>query len=63
MCTVFDEFSGEKAHQQLGLGLKSLAVSVRLQPLEKTLTEKEIDEVSSKIIESVKEKTGGELRA
>jgi phenylalanyl-tRNA synthetase beta subunit len=34
-----------------------------LQPLEKTLTEKEIDEVSSKIIESVKEKTGGELRA
>ena len=61
--TVFDEFSGEKAHQQLGVGLKSLAVSVRLQPLEKTLTEKEIDEVSSKIIESVKEKTGGELRA
>jgi phenylalanyl-tRNA synthetase beta chain len=61
--TVFDEFSGEKAHQQLGDGLKSLAVSVRLQPQEKTLTEKEIDEVSVKIIENVKDKTGGELRA
>jgi phenylalanyl-tRNA synthetase beta chain len=61
--TVFDEFSGEKAHQQLGDGMKSLAISVRLQPQEKTLTEKEIDEVTVKIIENVKDKTGGELRA
>lgn len=61
--TVFDEFSGEKAYQQLGQGLKSLAVSVRLEPREKTLTDKEIDEISSKIIDNVKNKTGGELRS
>tara|TARA_Y100000739_G_scaffold223417_1_gene226242 strand:- start:699 stop:3110 length:2412 start_codon:yes stop_codon:yes gene_type:complete len=60
--TVFDEFSGEKAYQQLGQGLKSLAIAVRLEPREKTLTDKEIDEISSKIIDNVKNKTGGELR-
>jgi len=61
--TVFDEFSGVKASQQFGEGKKSLAISVRLQPQDKTLTDKEIDEISSKIIMVVRDKTGGELRS
>ena len=61
--TVFDEFSGVKASQQFGEGKKSLAISVRLQPQGKTLTDKEIDEISSKIIMVVRDKTGGELRS
>ena len=61
--TVFDEFSGVKASQQFGDGKKSLAISVRLQPRDKTLTDKEIDEISSKIVMAVIDKTGGELRS
>jgi phenylalanyl-tRNA synthetase beta chain len=61
--TVFDEFSGVKASQQFGEGKKSLAISVRLQPQDKTLTDKKIDEISSKIIMVVRDKTGGELRS
>jgi phenylalanyl-tRNA synthetase beta chain len=61
--TVFDEFSGVKASQQFGDGKKSLAISVRLQPRDKTFTDKEIDEISSKIVMAVIDKTGGELRS
>ncbi|WP_370240850.1 phenylalanine--tRNA ligase subunit beta [Pararhodobacter marinus] len=59
---VFDEFSGEKAESQMGAGKKSLAISVRLQPQGKTLTEKEIEAVSAKIVEKVGKATGGVLR-
>ena len=55
---VFDEFIGGS----LGEGKKSLAVTVRLQPTEKTLTEAEIEQVSARIIEKVVKATGGELR-
>ncbi|MFV2003344.1 MAG: phenylalanine--tRNA ligase subunit beta, partial [Paracoccaceae bacterium] len=47
--SVFDEFTGERAEAQMGAGKKSLAISVRLQPLEKTLTDAEIEAVSAKI--------------
>ena len=55
---VFDEFIGGS----LGEGKKSLAVTVRLQPSDKTLTEAEIEAVSAKIVEKVSKATGGSLR-
>jgi phenylalanyl-tRNA synthetase beta chain len=55
---VFDEFTGGS----LGEGKKSLAISVRLQPTEKTLTEAEIEAVGRKIVEKVEKATGGTLR-
>lgn len=59
---LFDQFTGEKAESQMGTGKKSIALTVRLQPTEKTLTEAEIEAVSAKIIEKVTKATGGTLR-
>ncbi|SFD06345.1 phenylalanine--tRNA ligase subunit beta [Tropicimonas isoalkanivorans] len=59
---VFDEFHGPKAEAQMGEGKKSVAITVRLQPKEKTLTEDEIEAVSRKVIEKVGKATGGVLR-
>ena len=59
---VFDQFTGDKAEAQMGAGKKSIALTVRLQPTEKTLTEKDIEAVSAKIIEKVSKATGGTLR-
>ncbi len=59
---IFDEFIGPNAEAQMGAGKKSLAISVRLQPTEKTLTEKEIETVSALIVEKVGKATGGVLR-
>ena len=56
---VFDEFVGGS----LGAGKKSLAVTVRMQPVDKTLTEDEIEAVGRKIVEKVEKATGGTLRA
>ncbi|WP_343080817.1 phenylalanine--tRNA ligase subunit beta [Ostreiculturibacter nitratireducens] len=61
--SVFDEFTGEKAEAQMGAGKKSLAISVRLQPTDRTLTEEEIEAVSAKIVEKVAKATGGVLRS
>jgi len=55
---VFDEFIGGS----LGEGKKSLAISVRLQPVEKTLTDEDIAAVSEKVIAKVAKATGGVLR-
>lgn len=55
---VFDEFVGGS----LGEGKKSLAITVRLQPADKTLKEKDIEAVSEKIIAKVTKATGGTLR-
>ncbi|SCZ49273.1 phenylalanyl-tRNA synthetase beta subunit [Epibacterium ulvae] len=55
---VFDEFIGGS----LGEGKKSLAITVRLQPTDKTLKEKDIEAVSEKIIAKVTKATGGTLR-
>ncbi|MDR5653423.1 phenylalanine--tRNA ligase subunit beta [Ruixingdingia sedimenti] len=60
---VFDQFAGDKAEAQMGAGKKSLAITVRLQPQDKTLTEKDIEAVSAKIVEKVQKATGGTLRA
>ena len=55
---VFDEFIGGS----LGEGKKSLAITVRLQPVGATLKEDDIEAVSKKIVEKVAKATGGELR-
>ncbi len=55
---VFDEFIGGS----LGEGKKSLAITVRLQPVDKTLTEAEIEAVGKRIVEKVSRATGGVLR-
>ncbi|MFQ1702489.1 phenylalanine--tRNA ligase subunit beta [Loktanella agnita] len=55
---VFDEFIGGN----LGEGKKSLAVTARLQPTDKTLKEADITDVSAKIVEKVTKATGGTLR-
>lgn len=60
---VFDQFTGEKAEAQMGAGRKSIALTVRLQPQDKTLTEAEIEAVSARIIDKVTKATGGTLRA
>ena len=60
---VFDQFGGDKAEAQMGAGKKSLAITVRLQPREATLTEADIEGVSAKIIDRVTKATGGTLRA
>ena len=55
---VFDEFIGGS----LGEGKKSLAITVRLQPIDKTLKEAEIEAVAARIVEKVTKATGGTLR-
>jgi phenylalanyl-tRNA synthetase beta chain len=59
---IFDEFAGERAEAQMGPGKKSLALTVRLQPRTKTLTEAEIEAISATIIDKVTKATGGTLR-
>ena len=41
---------------------KSIAFNIKLQPIQKTLVDEEIEDISNKIINVVKEKLGGELR-
>ncbi len=55
---VFDEFIGGS----LGEGKKSLAIAVRLQPRQSTLTDNEIEAVGRKVVEKVQRATGGVLR-
>ncbi len=55
---VFDEFIGGS----LGEGKKSIAIAVRLQPTDATLTEKDIEAVGARIVEKVAKATGGTLR-
>jgi phenylalanyl-tRNA synthetase beta chain len=60
---VFDVFQGVRAIEQFGPGKKSMAISVRLQPAEGTLTEAEIEAVAGRVIAAVTKATGGSLRA
>jgi phenylalanyl-tRNA synthetase beta chain len=61
--SVFDVFAGKQAISGLGIGMKSVAISVRLQPVQKTLTDEEIDAVAAKVVAAVEKATGGSLRA
>lgn len=55
---IFDVYVGDKlaSHQ------KSLAIQVRLEPKDKTLTDADIQDLSTKIIANVEKSTGGVLR-
>ena len=57
--TVFDVYEGEG----IAPGKKSIAIAVKLQAREKTLTDAEIDAVATKIVDEVGKRTGGVLRA
>ena len=56
--TLFDVFTGKG----VGEGKKSLAIEVTLIPRDKTLTDEEIDTVSTRVVAAVTKATGGELR-
>jgi phenylalanyl-tRNA synthetase beta chain len=56
---LFDVYEG----QGLGAGTKSLAVAVRLQAQDHTLTEPEIDAVAKKITTAAAKATGAVLRS
>ncbi|KQT64216.1 MULTISPECIES: phenylalanine--tRNA ligase subunit beta [unclassified Aureimonas] len=56
---VFDIFTGAA----IGEGRKSVAIEVTLRPLERTLTDEDLEAVSSKIVAAVSKATGGTLRA
>lgn len=55
---VFDIYTGKGVEE----GKKSVAVSVRLQPKDKTLTDQEIEAVSKAIIEAVQQQAKAVLR-
>jgi phenylalanyl-tRNA synthetase beta chain len=55
---VFDVYEGKGVPE----GKKSLAISVRLQPLDATLTNADIEAVAQKIVNAVIKATGGSLR-
>jgi phenylalanyl-tRNA synthetase beta chain len=56
--TVFDVYEGVG----IGPGKKSIAISVTLQPREKTMTDEEIEAVAGKIVTEVGKRTGAVLR-
>jgi phenylalanyl-tRNA synthetase beta chain len=56
---VFDVYEGKGIEP----GRKSIAIAVTLQPRERTMTEQEIDAVSTRIVAEVGKRTGGVLRA
>ncbi|MEQ1697959.1 MAG: phenylalanine--tRNA ligase subunit beta [Hyphomicrobiaceae bacterium] len=58
--TVFDVFEGGSLAAE---GKKSLAIEVTLSPGGATLTDKDIEAVSGRIVEGVKKATGGEIRS
>ena len=55
---VFDVYEGRGVPE----GKKSLAIAVKLQPKERTLTDAEIEAVAQKIVTAVTKATGGALR-
>jgi phenylalanyl-tRNA synthetase beta chain len=57
--SIFDVYEGDK----IEAGKKSIAFSITLQPVEKTLTDDEITKISDNIISAVTNSTGAVLRA
>ncbi len=56
--SVFDVYQGKGVEE----GCKSVAISVRLQPRDKTLTDTEIEAIAGKVVAAVAKATGGILR-
>jgi len=57
--STFDVYEGENIPKNK----KSVAINVTLQAYDKTLTEKDLDEISKKIIDTVSKKTGATIRS
>ena len=57
--SLFDVYEGKGVPE----GRKSLAIAVRLQPKDKTLTDPEIEAVAQKIVAAVTKATGASLRS
>ena len=55
---TFDVYAGKGVPE----GKKSLAITVTLQPVERTLTDAEIEAASAKIVAQVAKATGATLR-
>jgi phenylalanyl-tRNA synthetase beta chain len=60
---IFDIFEGKDAEKQLGKDKKSVAFMVRLQPLDATFTESDLETISANIIGNVEKASGGYLRS
>tara|TARA_Y100000590_G_scaffold33460_1_gene36669 strand:- start:2099 stop:4501 length:2403 start_codon:yes stop_codon:yes gene_type:complete len=56
---IFDVYQGET----IGNGKKSIAFNVTLEPKDRTLDEKDIEQISKKIISTVQQRTGATLRS
>ena len=56
---IFDIYQGEN----IASGKKSIAFNITLEPKNKTLSDKDIEQVSKKIISIVQEATGATLRS
>jgi phenylalanyl-tRNA synthetase beta chain len=57
--TTFDVYEGENIPKDK----KSVAISVILQAIDKTFSEKDLEEISKRIIETVSKKTGATIRS
>ncbi len=57
--STFDVYEGENIPKDK----KSVAINVTLQAIDKTLSEKDLDEISKKIIDTVSKKTGATIRS
>lgn len=55
---VFDIYAGKGVEE----GKKSIAIAIRLQPKEKTLTDAEIEAVAANVVSAVEKEVGGVLR-
>ena len=49
--------------ENMPVGKKSIAINVLIQSMKKTLSQKDLDDISQKIIDTVKAKTGGTIRS
>ena len=56
---VFDVYEGNNIPENQ----KSIAISVTIQSLEKTLTDNDLEKINNLIIETVENKTGAKIRS
>ena len=56
---VFDVYEGEN----ISGDQKSIAISVTIQSIEKTLNDKDLENISNSIIKTVENKTGAKIRS
>ena len=56
---VFDVYEGDNIPENQ----KSVAISVTIQSLEKTLTDTDLEKINNLIIETVENKTGAKIRS